>query len=122
MIELLDLIIWLKKFDFALCKIVDIELPKGKKLAKEQKSMLDKMYVFSFLVNNKCHIITKNAVLILERLVWEMNVIGSHVFQMENTTLGCFFIEITTKHFIVLTEDRRALTVCNCRMTSILSW
>ena len=35
----------IKIFDFVSCKIVEFRLPKGKKLTKEQKSMLSKMYV-----------------------------------------------------------------------------
>ena len=33
----------IKRYNFVACKIVDIQLPKGKKLTKDQKLMLSKM-------------------------------------------------------------------------------
>ena len=44
----------IQKIGFFSCKIVKFQLPKGKKLTKEQKSMLSKMYVrFYFIFSCK---------------------------------------------------------------------
>ena len=43
LIKLSDFLI--RKFNFVSCQIVEIQLPKDKKLTKEQKSLLKKTYV-----------------------------------------------------------------------------
>ena len=38
----------IRKSDFVSCKIISIQLPKSKKLTKEQNLMLDKMHVYFY--------------------------------------------------------------------------
>ena len=70
--------------------------------------MLDKMYLgyFKFLFDKKSHIISKNVVLILKRLLRKMNVMGFHVFEMENTTLCCFFHRNNDETFYCLNRKQ----------------
>ena len=61
----------IKKFDFVSCKIIDIQVPKDKKLNEEQKSFLSKMFVRFYELNfNFSYILKISKMLFLFWKAW----------------------------------------------------